>query len=237
MTHNDRSDVSRRTILGTTGAGILGLGVVAGSDEEDDRATEAESGGHDVDEILAEWDDEAVEIVQPVMDRYGEPDEAIPRRLFWYHEDDDTPWKRTEMSRDPVPHHFPMEHPDYLEQFIDYHVPPDQYDEIATYDGSVMLERTKGVVSARCDEEELNLLAVNLTHELVHTDMTVDEARRAYAEDAMAYKMEGEKPPRTQGLQFDLPEGDQRDPDTEIIQDGEINLDEDIGPNDGRDAE
>lgn len=222
-----------------TGVGILGLGVVSGSGAQDDEtetetetATETEadadteSGGYDVDEILDDWDQEAVDIVQPVLDEYGDPDEAVPSRLIWHHEDDDAPWKETVMFRDPVPHNFPMEHPDYLEQSIDLQIPTDQYDEIATYDGSVMLERTSGEVSARCDEEALNLLAINLTYELVNSDMTVEDARRAYAEDAVAYKMEDEEPPRTQELQFDLPEGDQGDPDVEVVQDGEIQLEE-----------
>jgi hypothetical protein len=52
--------------------------------------------------------------------------------------------ERTELFRDGVPHEFPKEHTDYLEQFIDYHVPPEAADELTTYDGSVMIERTKG---------------------------------------------------------------------------------------------
>lgn len=228
-------------MLGTTGVGILGLGVVSGSSAQDEETetetetatetetdTDTESDGYDVDEILDDWDEEAVEVVQPVLDEYGDPDEAVPSRLIWHHEDDDAPWKETVMFRDSVPHNFPVEHPDYLEQSIDLQIPTDQYDEVATYDGSVMLERTKGEVSARCDKEEMNLLAINLTYELVNSDMTVEDARRAYAEDAMAF-MDGEEPPRTQELQFDLPEGDQRDPDVTVIQDGEIQLEQDAG--------
>ncbi len=49
-----------------------------------------------------------------------------------------------------VPHDFPMPHPDLLEQFVDYQVPPDKFDELAQYDGSVIVERTKGEISARC---------------------------------------------------------------------------------------
>ena len=233
MTEDDKASLGRRTVLGVAGAGILGLGAVSGSaasEQQEDGQSGDASGGYDVDEILDQWDQEVVDIAQPVLDKYGDPDEVVPSRLIWHHEDDDAPWTETVMFRDPVPHSFPMEHPDHLEQTIEYHVPPDQYDGIATYDGSVMLERTSGEVSARCDEEALNLLAINLTHELVTTEMTVEDARRAYAEDAMAYKMENEEPPRTQGLQFELPEGDQRDPDVEIIRDGEIVMDHDFGP-------
>lgn len=60
--------------------------------------------------------------------------------------------------------------------------------------------------------------------------MDVDAAREADAEDAVAYEMQGEAPPRTQGLQFDLPEDDQRDPDTAVVQDGELEPERAIGP-------
>lgn len=218
---DDKSKLARRTVLGTTGFSIFGA--LSGSAS----ATQENHNG-DFEAIIAEWDETPQMIAETTINRHGPPDESVPSRLIWHH--DDGPWKRTELFRDPVPHHFPMEHPDHLEQVIDYHVSPELYDCVARYDGSVMLERTKGEVSARCDEEELNFLAINLTHELVTTDMSVEDARRAYAEDAMAYKMENEEPPRTQGLQFELPEGDQRDPDVEIIQNGEIQMDTDLGP-------
>ncbi|MGH8284417.1 MAG: hypothetical protein ACRETT_01460 [Steroidobacteraceae bacterium] len=37
-----------------------------------------------------------------------------------------------------------MPHKDVLEQVIDYKVPPDKFDDLARYDGSVIAERTKG---------------------------------------------------------------------------------------------
>ncbi|MEX2153654.1 MAG: hypothetical protein WD825_09970 [Gemmatimonadaceae bacterium] len=58
-----------------------------------------------------------------------------------------------------MPHSFPKPHTDLLEQFIDYRVPVDKYDELAAYDGSVIVERTKGEISARCDKEAMNFLA------------------------------------------------------------------------------
>lgn len=226
MNKSDRTKLARRTVLGATGLGVLGAFSGSAAGQEDN-----ESGDHggNFEDIIAEWDETPQKVAETTIDQYGEPDESVPSRLIWHH-DEDAPWKRTELFRDTVPHQFPMEHPDLLEQFIDYHVPPELYGCIARFDGSVMLERTKGEMSARCDKEEMNFLAVNLVHELVTTDMGVDEARRAYAEDAIAFNMENEEPPRTQGLQFELPDGDQRDPDTAVVQDGEIELDTDLGP-------
>lgn len=231
---NNDFDVGRRSVLGATGLTVLGALAGNATADEDDTGSEDvdsdDSQGYDVEDVIAKWDEEPRQVAEETMEKYDEPDEVVPSRLIWHHEDDDAPWKRTEMYRDPVPHNFPKKHNDYLEQFIDYHVPPHLYDEIATYDGSVMLERTKGVISARCDVEAMNLLAINLTHDIVQGELGVDEARRRYAEDAMAFG-QGEEPEYTQDIQFEVPEEDsQRDPDTTIIVDGEIVMDHDIGP-------
>jgi hypothetical protein len=53
----------------------------------------------------------------------------------------------------PVDHYFPVRHPDVLEQAVHYRVPTDKFDELAAYDGSVIVERTKGEISARCGKE------------------------------------------------------------------------------------
>ena len=80
-----------------------------------------------------------------------------------------------------------------LEQFIHYDVPEDMFDELAMYDGSVIAERTKGEISARCHAEFANLIALNLADDVIQGEKTVDEARAAYEEAAKAH-MEGDSP-------------------------------------------
>jgi hypothetical protein len=134
--------------------------------------------------------------------------------LVWL---DTGPWKRTVVHRDPVPHKFPVPHTDIVEQFIDYKVPIDKFDELAAYDGSVVVARTTGELSARCGEEAMNFLAVNLAADIVEGDKTVDEARRAYAETAMktmkAMKNQQAMPELVTGFRFDLADGNTADPD------------------------
>ncbi|MGI8616092.1 MAG: hypothetical protein ACR2L4_04825 [Actinomycetota bacterium] len=73
-------------------------------------------------------------------------------------------------------------------------------------------ERTKGELSARCDKEEMNFLALNLADEVVRGATSVDDARRTYTEQAMAAMM-GKPAPYTEGLRFDVPRGGTGDPD------------------------
>lgn len=159
--------------------------------------------------MIADWPETSREVAHTMIARYGAPHEATSSMLVWH---GNGPWKHTILSRDPVPHRFPMPHDDVLEQVIDYRVPPDRFDELAAYDGSVIVERTKGEMSARCDKEDMNYLALNLAHDVATGRRTVEEARRFYAETARAY-MNGERPPYTQGLQFQVPRAGTADPD------------------------
>jgi hypothetical protein len=143
--------------------------------------------------------------------KYGAPDEVTPTMLVWH---DNGPWKRTTISRDAVPHRFPGPHDDVMEQVIDYRVPPDRFDELAAYDGSVIVERTKGEMSARCDKEGANFLALNLAHEIVTGRRSVAEARRFYAEQIVAMKA-GRPAPYTERLMFQ-PQTNAMDPDTPV---------------------
>lgn len=152
-----------------------------------------------IDELTANWPAKSREVATTVISKYGLPQETTASMLIW---NGNGPWKRTILYRDPVPHDFPKPHVDLLEQFIDYGVPPDKFDELALYDGSVIAERTKGELSARCDKEEMNFLALNLAHDIVIGRRTVNDARRFYAETAMA-AMRGETPQYIQRLRFE----------------------------------
>ncbi len=159
--------------------------------------------------VIAAWPRVSRDVAETVIGKYGAPDEVTATRLTWF---DNGPWKRTIVHRDTVHHRFPMPHPDLLEQVIDYRVPPEMYDELAMYDGSVIAERTKGELAARCDKEGANFLAINLAHDVATGTRTVEEARRFYAQTIQAV-MQGEQPAYTQGFQFQLPRGATGDPD------------------------
>jgi hypothetical protein len=168
-----------------------------------------------VEEILAEWPEEPTEIAEDVVEQYGRPDEAAPSELCWY---DNGPWKRTEMYRDGVPHNFPKEHTDYLKQVINYPVPAEKVDDITTFDGSVYVDRTNGEMAAKCDKEPMNVLALNLAHDIVTGDRTVEEARQDYAMTALKQMMGG-NPDYTESLQFSYPADNEetRDLDESVV--------------------
>lgn len=74
-----------------------------------------------------------------------------------------------------------MPHTDAMQQFVDYNVPADKFDDLAMYDGSVVCNRTNGEISARCDKEGANFLALNLAHDIISGKKNVNEARHFYS--------------------------------------------------------
>jgi hypothetical protein len=170
-----------------------------------------------IETIIKTWPKNPRESAERLIEYYGEPQEYSESQLIWYETKDG--WKRSVLSREEVPHKFPAEHTDYLEQFIDYKVPLDMYSQLAEYDGSVMVERTKGEISARCGGTSMNFVAINLAHDIVSGQRTVDEARKEYGRLYEAHQRD-EKPPYTQAFQFDLPTEDTKDLDVTVLSRG-----------------
>jgi hypothetical protein len=109
-----------------------------------------------------------------------------------------------------------MPHKDVLEQIINYDVPVEYFDDLARYDGSVIVERTKGTMAARCDKEAANFLALNLAHDIIEGKRSVEEAREHYADAIMKMK-QGENPEYLQGLVFDPPKRNVNNPDETVL--------------------
>lgn len=120
------------------------------------------------------------------------------------------------LQRGEVPHNFPLPHVDVLEQCIPYRVPVDKVDELAAFNGSVIVDRTKGEISARCQGEASNFLALNLANDIVRGTKDVAAARWAYGE-AMKARRQGNPPEIVQRFMFEVGRGDTGDPDQAII--------------------
>ncbi len=166
---------------------------------------------------LSGWHEASQKAAQEMTEKYGPPDETTDTMLVWH---DNGPWKRTIVYSEAIQHNFPMPHPDVLEQFINLDVPVDYFDDLAAYDGSVIVERTKGEISARCDKEAANFLAINLAHDIIEEERTWEDARAFYAETIKAV-MNGETPEYTQGFVFDVSRENINNPDEAVIEMGQ----------------
>ncbi|MEX0647483.1 MAG: hypothetical protein WEA56_10090 [Balneolaceae bacterium] len=164
-------------------------------------------------EIIDDWPEVAKEAAQNTIDEYGEPDEQNPEMLIWF---DNGDWSKTVIQREEIDHEFPMPHKDVLLQEINYEVPPEKFTELAKYDGSIIIECTKGTIAARCDKEGANYLAINLAHDIIEGKKSVEEARNFYAE-TIKHMMEGESSEYLNGFIFDKPQGETGDPDEAVF--------------------
>jgi hypothetical protein len=169
-------------------------------------------------EIMKAWPDEAREAAQAVVDAYGEPQESTPSVLIWYSVGS---WKRVIASKVFYRHEFPAPHNDSVESVVDYRVPAAKFSELAEFDGSVVVERTAGEVSARCHDEQANSLALNLMHDIVTGAKTTQQAREYYAQEFLDFRRK--KPtPYMDGLRFTPAAAGAADPDFAVLTDADL---------------
>jgi hypothetical protein len=175
-------------------------------------------------DVIRDWPEESREAARLVIDKYGEPDEATESQLTWHQPG---PWKRVVASKTFYRHSFPAPHIDAVESVIDYRVPVDKFTPIAQFDGSVVVERTAGEVSARCHDEQANFLALNLMHDIVRGVRTPQEAREYYVRE-FADARRKQPTPYMEGLRF-TPGSEAADPDQRVLSDEELKRAEQLG--------
>jgi hypothetical protein len=154
------------------------------------------------------WPEASKMAAQEMITKYGKPDAIGADVLVWKNKG---PWKCITVDKQETKHSFPIEHTDMMKQTISYKVPTGKFDELAKFDGSVIVDRTQGEMSARCDKEANNFLALNLANDIVTGKKTVDEARKAYG-DIVKEKMNGGNPEYMSKLVFSSMSGT-ADPD------------------------
>lgn len=211
---HSRSPSRRPALIFLGTIALLGTGACASGRVETASTGEVTRAGERiatraVSEILASWPDKQRETANLMIGKYGEPAVVGDRMLVWFNTG---PFLKTELVRDGQPHNFPMAHVDYLTQTVKHTVPANKLADLYHYDGSVWFHRTRGELSAQCDIEAMNFLALNLSHDVITGRRTASDARAFYAKTAMAFKQGDRSSPYVSGLIFS-PEPNAADPD------------------------
>lgn len=162
---------------------------------------------------VEDWPETAKKAANAMIEKYGEPHEQTESMLIW---NNTGPFVKTIVYKEEIQHNFPMPHKDVLEQVINHDAPVEKYSDLARYDGSVIVERTKGTIAARCDKEAANILALNLAHDIIENKKTVEEARQFYAETMMKM-MQGQESEYLKKLTFNISKEDVNNPDETIM--------------------
>ena len=167
---------------------------------------------HDLQATNKGWPAKPKEQVMLMQKKYGEPEIVSEHLIVWK---DTGPFKFTKIMDKEFPHDFPVVHTDFMEQGVDFKVPTDKVGPLAEFDGSVIVDRTKGCLSARCDLEAHNTLALNLAHDVISGKRTPAEARNEFAM-IVAKEKAGQSDPYLEKLQFDPEGGDTGDKDMPV---------------------
>ncbi len=148
--------------------------------------------------VVSDWPRYSRRVADEVIKRYGLPNEVTDTMLLWHSV---RPWKRMVVHREGIPHNFPRPHLDLLEQTVDYRMPVNKHGELAAFEGSIIVDRTRGEVSVCSNSEEMNKLVLNLAHDIVMGQCTVAEARQIYTNVGQSARITWPEP-YTQELKF-----------------------------------
>ncbi len=158
---------------------------------------------NEVESIIAGWPEMAQLGIRQTMQKHGSPSQMTADELVWT---DVGPYKSITVTKQMNHHDFPLPHMDYMEHTISYLVPAEKANELAAFDGSLTYDRTRGLMSARCDLEAHNVLTLNLAHDIIEGKKTAAEAREAFGK-IVAEDNAGKNPAYTTKLQFEPVKG------------------------------
>jgi hypothetical protein len=147
---------------------------------------------------VGDWPLPSRTAAEEMITKYGVPFESTSTMLIWRER---TPFKRITVYREQVIHKFPIKHYDILEHVIDFRIPAEQVDELAKFNGSMTYDITRGELSARCDQEAMNILALNLGSDILRGKIDYSQARIEFGRLAIEY-LNGNIAPQLIDLQF-----------------------------------
>ncbi|MEN9611133.1 MAG: hypothetical protein RLZZ628_1947 [Bacteroidota bacterium] len=161
--------------------------------------------------MIRTWPAAAQLAITETIAKYGNPDMVTTEEFIWLNKG---VWNKICITKQETKHNFPMEHTDMMQTTINYKVPVGLMDDLGKFDGSITFDRTQGTMSARCDSEPHNFLALNLANDIITAKKTVQEARNAFS-SIVKQKINGENPVYMQQLNF-FTHDDAPDPDKHI---------------------
>lgn len=148
--------------------------------------------------LTSGWPDSSITAAKDMIEKYGDPHETTSESLIWRNV---APFKEIIVHKEVYSHKFPLLHQNALEHVVDYRAPVGKIDDVWRYNGSIVLNQTKGEMSSFADNEAMNILALNLAHQVMTGKMSADAARVTFGKETMNY-MNGQRTANTEVLAF-----------------------------------
>ncbi len=148
--------------------------------------------------LTSGWPVSSVTAAKEMVVRYGEPSEVTRDALIWKN----VPvFKRIIVHREVYSNRFPLLHQTPLEHVVNYDAKDSKIDEVWRYGGSLVFDRTRGEVSVSGENEAMNILSLNLAHNIMQGKMSPEKARIENGKETMNF-LNGNKSVMTQTLMF-----------------------------------
>lgn len=148
--------------------------------------------------LTSGWPESSITAAKEMVSKYGDPTEKTSDTLIWRNI---APFKKIIVHKEVYSHRFPLLHQNSLQHVVDYKAPISKIDDIWRYNGSIVLDRTKGEMSSFADNEAMNILSLNLAHQVMTGRMGAEAARVTYGKETMNY-LNGKKTAYTSVLDF-----------------------------------
>ena len=162
------------------------------TENRDQKALEKAAG------LTSGWPDSSIRAAKEIISKYGDPSETTSDSLIWRNV---APFKKIIVHKEVYSHRFPLMHQNALEHIVDYKAPLGKVDDVWRYNGSIVLDRTKGEMSSFAENEAMNVLALNLSNEVMAGRMGAEAARITFGKETMNF-LNGNKSAYTSVLNF-----------------------------------
>ena len=153
----------------------------------------------DAESAIASWPGVTKAAARALIEKYGPPTSVTVTGLGWASEKQKV--MRVWLYRFPSLDNDPLPHRDFIENTIDYRVPPDKVAELVRFDHALVIDVVRAKLTTHSDSEKNNILAFNLADEIVTGARNVASARdirRKTIQESLA----GKSSPYTEKLLF-----------------------------------
>ena len=135
----------------------------------------------DVNEILENWGNEdALNYARKLIEVYGEPDIISENQLTWL-AGAIPPFSEVYIKDESIAHDFPVEHEDFVYSVMDIHMSAEQVGQLAFVSESILVDRLKDTVTARCGMLLKNAITLELVQDVVNGNLEPEMAREEYS--------------------------------------------------------
>ena len=122
--------------------------------------------------ILDTWEHkDAANYAKTLIKDYGAPDEYSENQMTWRNI---SQFDETTIKNESVPHSFPKPHRDYVYSTIKMQVPVELVPVFSYVTESILIDRLKNTVTARCGDIEANAITLGFVQDVVRGEEPSD---------------------------------------------------------------